>query len=124
MARKRLSIIVKQTARKLRKEQTSAEEMLWQRLRNRQLKGVKFLRQHPFEFIYLGKKRFLVDDFYCAEAKLLVEIDGIIHKDQQDRDIARDQAVKSLGLKVIRINNEDIFNKLEKSLQKISNNLK
>ncbi|MEM6502215.1 MAG: endonuclease domain-containing protein [Cyanobacteria bacterium P01_C01_bin.89] len=58
-------------ARQLRQESTSAEEILWSCLRNRQLNGMKFRRQHN-----LGQ--FIVD-FYCHEARLVIEVDGLVH---------------------------------------------
>jgi hypothetical protein len=62
---------LKPVARQMRQEPTQAEDLLWQSLRNHQLLGFKFRRQHSIE-------RFIVD-FYCAEAKLVIEIDGPIH---------------------------------------------
>lgn len=58
---------VKQTARVLRKRQTLEEKVVWGFLRNRKLSNLKFLRQHPVEFVYNNKKHFFVSDFYCAE---------------------------------------------------------
>ncbi len=62
---------LKVTARRLRKRQTKSEKLLWLALRNRQLGGLKFLRQHP-----IGHS---IVDFYCHENRLVIEIDGGIH---------------------------------------------
>jgi len=64
---------LREVARELRKAQTSAEELLWQLLRKRQLFGFKFRRQHQFGDY--------VADFYCHEAKLVVECDGSVMKE-------------------------------------------
>jgi very-short-patch-repair endonuclease len=62
---------IKTKARELRKNPTSYEEILWSRLRRRQQNGIYFRRQHPYGIYIL--------DFYSFEAKLVVEVDGIIH---------------------------------------------
>jgi type I restriction-modification system DNA methylase subunit len=67
-------------ARELRKNQTEAEELLWQVLRNRQLNNLKFRRQHPLKVGF-------VLDFYCAEAKLGIEIDGGYHTEKEQTRI-------------------------------------
>jgi type I restriction enzyme R subunit len=68
---KRIEPMILQRARELRQPQTPAEEKLWYWLRDSQLEGMKFRRQHP-----IG--RFIVD-FYCAEKKLVIEVDGDTH---------------------------------------------
>ena len=99
--RHRIHPTIRQFARELRQPQTPSEATLWQYLRNRNLK-YKFRRQHPIDF-------FIVD-FYCAEAKLLIEIDGISHneKEQQEYDQARTEYLEALEYKVIRFRNEDV----------------
>jgi very-short-patch-repair endonuclease len=88
-------------AREMRQPQTPAEATLWQHLRNRNLR-YKFRRQHPID-------RFIID-FYCAEAKLLIEIDGASHldKEQVEYDKARTEYLEELGYKVIRFTNNDV----------------
>ena len=107
-------------ARQLRKEQTSSEKKLWQVLRNRKFLGLKFLRQHPIVFEIDGRLRFFVADFYCAEKKLVLEVDGKIHKHQLERDKERDLIIEKLGLKVLRIKNEELDN-IDDVLQRIKN---
>ena len=84
-------------ARHLRQTATSSEEYLWQLLRNRARCGKKFRRQHPLG-IYTA-------DFYCAEAKLAIEIDGSPHatSEGKQKDEARDAWMRSQGIEVLRI---------------------
>jgi very-short-patch-repair endonuclease len=89
-----------------------AEDKLWQRLRNRQLHGFKFRRQHAIE-------RFIAD-FYCAEARLIVEVEGAIHQYTQEEDAIRQEFLESLGLRVLRFTNDEINTYLDKVLEKIS----
>ncbi len=106
-------------ARELRKNATPAEKLLWAELRNRQVCGKKFLRQHPW--IYetdRGRLHFFIADFYCAEHKLVIELDGKIHEKQKHYDRERDLIIGKLGLKVLRFKNEET-EKMEKLLEKI-----
>ncbi len=100
-----------QAARELRQPQTPAEQKLWSRLRDRQLDGFKIRRQHPIE-------RFVID-FYCAEAKLCIEIDGDSHAEQVEYDQARTAYLNELGYTVIRFTNREVFGQLEAVLQAI-----
>lgn len=99
--RHRIHPTIRQFARELRQPQTPAEATLWRHLRNRNL-GYKFRRQHPIEFFII--------DFYCAEAKLLIEIDGESHfqEKQAEYDQERTECLESLGYKVIRFKNNDV----------------
>src|SRR5688500_18792611 len=83
-------------ARGLRKSATSPESYLWQLLRNRRRRGMKFRRQHP-----LGP---YVADFYCVDAKLVVELDGTPHHapEGKQRDEVRDAWMRSQGIEVLR----------------------
>ena len=117
--RQKLNTIVKLTVRKLRRDQTNAEELLWKELRGRKFRRIKFLRQHPIIFEYYGKKRFIVADFYCHEAKLIIELDGGIHEKQKDYDKARDYVTKSLGFKVLRLVNENVIGEINQALTAI-----
>ena len=78
---------LKKITRRLRNNQTKEEITLWKYLSNRQLQGRRFLRQHPI--IYDSNRKdvfFFVADFYCAEEKLVVELDGKIHDYQKEHD--------------------------------------
>jgi imidazole glycerol-phosphate synthase subunit HisF len=94
-------------AKELRHSQTSSEKYLWQILRNRKIDGLKFRRQHP-----LGK---FVVDFYCHEAKLVIELDGNVHDNPEVKtyDIERQKTIEQLGLTVLRFTNDAIFNDLD-----------
>ena len=101
----------KNLARSLRKNQTEREQFFWQLVRNRKLLGKKFLRQCPIDFIYMGKIRYFIADFYCAEEKLVVGIDGKIHEKQVDYDEFRTYIINQLGIRVVRIKNEELDNR-------------
>ena len=93
----------KDLARQLRKNQTAAEKLLWQLLRNRQLFGFKFRRQHQ-----IGD---YIADFYCREANLVIECDGASHEPNEGwhHDQKRDAYMISQGLKVLRFSNDRIL---------------
>ncbi|KOH45240.1 endonuclease domain-containing protein [Sunxiuqinia dokdonensis] len=98
-------------ARALRKNMTPFEKILWANLRKRKLGGFKFLRQHPIIYqVYNNKPLYFIADFYCADKKLVIELDGKIHDFQKEEDTARDEIMASLGLHVIRIRNEELEN--------------
>jgi very-short-patch-repair endonuclease len=78
--------MITETVRKLRRAETPAEKLFWRVIRNRGLDGYKFLRQHPIFFEYEHERRFFVADFYCHACRLVVEIDGGIHAQQQEYD--------------------------------------
>ncbi len=92
-------------ARELRRTM-SPPEALWQLLRTRP-GGLKFRRQHPLDRC--------TGDFYCAAAKLVVELDGISHEmgDNPARDLRRDARLRSQGLHVIRFNADDVMRDVE-----------
>jgi very-short-patch-repair endonuclease len=105
------SVELVEQARTLRHDQTEAEEVLWQELRDRRLRGIKFRRQTPMS-------RFIFD-FYCPAAKLVIEVDGSVHDQQQERDAARTAELEARGFRVIRIRNEEIFQSLPSVLDRI-----
>ena len=88
----------------LRKELTPAERKLWAHIRNDQL-GVNFRRQHA-----IGK---YIPDFVCIEKKLIIELDGSQHLEQQEYDNERTKYLNSLGYKVIRFWNNDIMKNMD-----------
>lgn len=108
--------------RTLRRRQTPFEKLLWKELRGRKLNGFKFLRQHPLIFMDGNRKRFFVPDFYCAEQKLVVELDGGIHLHTQEYDEDRDAIINSLGIRVLRLQNEELQN-MKEALNKIHTHL-
>ena len=99
-------------SRELRHPQTPAEATLWQHLRNRNL-VYKFRRQHPID-------RFIID-FYCAQAKVCIEIDGSQHfePEQEEYDKTRTIFLEELGYKVIRFKNDDVRYNIHAVVDKI-----
>jgi len=101
-------------ARELRQPQTPAEVKLWSRLRDRQIDGLKIRRQHVVGHFII--------DFYCAEARLCIEIDGDTHAepDQIIYDAARTEWLTNEGYHVIRFTNREVFKEFEAVLQAIA----
>ena len=91
-------------AGELRKESTPAERKLWAYLRGDKL-GVKFRRQHA-----IGK---YIPDFICIEMKLIIELDGSQHLQQEEYDEERTKYLNSLGYKVIRCWNQDVMKNIK-----------
>jgi very-short-patch-repair endonuclease len=90
-------------AKTLRRDMTEAEDRLWRELRGRRLDGIKFRRQVP-----IGR---FVADFICADALLIVEIDGSQHADSvHDRE--RDAELKRRGFRVLRFWNDDVLREM------------
>lgn len=104
-------------AKMLRANQTIAEKLLWEKLSNSQLNGIRFKRQHPINQF--------VADFYCHKAKLVIEIDEDYHNNskQKELDNFRSQEMNNLGLIVIRFSDFDVFNKMDEVLSKIKSQL-
>ena len=102
-------------AKQMRKNPTKAEEILWQRLRNKQLAGLKFRRQHPVD-------RFIAD-FYCHDRKLVIELDGSVHAndEQKDLDKGRTETMNEFGITVLRFKNEEVINNIENVISRIVN---
>ena len=102
---------VEAAAIELRQRATQAELPLWQLIRNRQLDGLKFRRQDPVS-------RYILD-FYCAEARLAIEIDGEIHRDQGEMVNFRSDYLASVGIQVLRFSNSDILDRPNAVLREI-----
>ena len=105
--------VLLERARELRKEQTSAEKILWEILRNSNFLNLKFRRQHN-----IGR---YIADFYCHDKLLVIELDGSVHTTQQYEDAERDYWLKSQGFTIIRFTNEQIFNHIDYVLNTITN---
>ena len=105
-------------AKILRKDMTVTEEILWKRLSNRKLNGLKFRRQHPLDIF--------IADFYCHEKKLIVELDGGIHDttEQMEYDDGRTFELEEKGFKILRFRNEEVLNEIEQVLKKIIETVK
>lgn len=98
---------LKPLARQLRRDMTDAERHLWSRLRGKQVDGRPFYRQKP-----LGG---YIADFYCAAARLVIEIDGSQHGEADARayDQVRTQVLEGMGLRVLRFNNRQVMMETE-----------
>ena len=105
---------LKQVARGLRNGMTRSEQLLWARLRGRQIQGIQFYRQKPIG-VYIV-------DFYAPKAKLVVEVDGPQHLELEhgENDARRDAYLAGAGLKVLRFSNTQIFQELNEVVTLIS----
>ena len=110
------SHILFENATQLRKNMTAAEMSLWLHLR-KGLNGYKFRRQHPIG-VYIA-------DFYCHKAKLIIELDGSIHNQENVKinDAIRQADLEKWGYKVIRFTNHEVFEQLELVVKKISDKI-
>ena len=104
-------------SRRLRNNMTDTGIILWSKIRMKQLKGFQFFRQKP-----IGG---YIADFFCMKAKLVIEIDGGQHylKETAVYDKLRDERLKNLGLKVLRITNDEIKENIEGVIDIILKNL-
>ena len=108
---------LKQRRQTLRNNSTSAEVALWQILKGKQLNGSKFRRQHSVGNYIL--------DFYCPEFKLAVELDGQGHFEEEQilKDKEREKFLNEFGIKVIRIENKNVFENTDQVISFITDNL-
>ena len=104
---------LKQASRNLRSHMTEAEQLLWQRVRRKQILGLQFYRQKPI-------LNFIVD-FYCPAVSLVIECDGGQHYTVEglEADRARDQALSELGLITLRFSNHQIFTEIDAVIELI-----
>jgi len=105
--------VIFERAKELRQNPTKAEQTLWEILRKNQILGLRFKHQHPL--------RFFIADFYCHKIKLVIEVDGDIHNsdEKKEYDINRTAELESIGITVIRFNNEDVLENLKETKAKI-----
>ena len=108
----------KENRRALRKSMPSAEVILWQSIRREQLGGFKFRRQYS-----VGS---YVIDFFCAEAKLAIEVDGESHyvEGAKEKDDRRQQIIEGFGIRFLRFTNPDVYDNLDGVLETIYSTLK
>jgi len=94
-------------ALELRNNMTEAEKVLWEVLRNKRIFKARWKRQHPIDI-------FIVD-FYCHKYKMVIEVDGEIHLDDEvkERDDGREHDIEKLGIKILRFTNKEIFEEME-----------
>ncbi|HUH46282.1 MAG TPA: endonuclease domain-containing protein [Arenibacter sp.] len=107
-----------QHRKELRRNLTSAEAFLWERLKSRRLDGHRFTKQHS-----IGN---YIVDFYCASEKLIVELDGEVHNhpEAMEYDEKRTHYLNGWGYKVIRFENKMVFDFLDSVLEEIKDNFK
>ncbi len=105
---------LRERRRELRNNQTEEEKILWAKLKNSQIKGLKFVRQYSVGPYIL--------DFYCPKLRLAVELDGGQHNDIENKlyDQGRDDYLKSVDIRTIRFWNQDVHKNINNVLEKIS----
>jgi len=110
---------LKPLAQEKRKNPTPAEKHLWQVIRNRQIANLKFRRQYVIE-------NFIVD-FYCAELRLIIEVDGAIHDTQILHDTVRQERLEAYNTTVLRFRNEQVLEETDfvlNTIEAIANNIR
>ena len=98
-------------AKTLRKNATYAENILWNRLRDRQIEGLKFRRQQPIENVIV--------DFVNFEKRIVIEVDGGQHALEKNKDLKRDKMLKDIGFKVLRFWNNEVIENTDEVLEYI-----
>lgn len=100
-------------AKMLRKNMTEAELKLWERLKGKKMLELRFRPQHPIDIF--------IADFYCHPLKLVIEIDGGIHKskDRKEYDIGREGELENWGIQVTRFTNEQVENEITQVIKEI-----
>ena len=102
---------LKQLARNLRTNSSISEISFWNQVKAKQMKGYQFLRQKP-----IGN---YIVDFFCSKLHLVIEIDGESHLDQEEADIKKQQYLESIGLTLLRFDNDQIKHDMNGVLIKI-----
>ena len=105
---------LKNLARANRKAGNLPEALLWYELKQNKM-GVSFVRQRP-----IGN---YIADFYCRERKLVIEIDGSSHDNKYEYDVARDEYMQKLGIRVLRISDKDVKKDMPNVLIWIKHNI-
>lgn len=104
---------LKELKRKLRRDQTTAEGILWEKLRKKRISGYKFYRQYSIGNYIL--------DFYCPKLRVGIEVDGGYHDSQsvKDLDEYRTRTLEDMGVKIIRFTNEEVLLDINKVMSEI-----
>jgi len=105
--------IIFERAKAMRNDMTKAEKAVWGLLSSNKMLGYRFKAQHPIDIF--------IADFYCHELKLVIEIDGGIHrsKEQKEYDIGREAELERFDISVIRFTNNEVENDIEQIRKKI-----
>ena len=101
-------------ASELRKNMTEAEKLVWEKVRKKQILGLRFRRQHPID-------KYVVD-FYCHSTRLVVEIDGGVHLTHENKeyDKVRTMDLENLDLTVIRFSNKQVLENIKEVIDSIT----
>jgi very-short-patch-repair endonuclease len=102
---------LKEYAKKLRKDSTFTEIMVWNNLKGKQVRGFDFDRQRPID-------NYIVD-FYCKDLNLAIEIDGESHYGNEKRDEEKDKRLNELGVSVLRFDDMQVRHQLDKVIKEI-----
>jgi very-short-patch-repair endonuclease len=94
-------------ASELRRNMTEAEKILWIELKNKKIFNTRFRRQHPIDIF--------IADFYCHKYKLVIEVDGKIHSEEEvkERDDGRSHDIEKLGIKILRFTNKEVMTDIQ-----------
>lgn len=103
--------MIKDLARKLRKNQWSTEQIFWHRVRKRQIDGHQFRRQ-----FVLGK---YIVDFICLKSRLIIELDGMQHDEHKEYDEKRDQWLRGEGFRILRFKNYEVKRDMDYVINRI-----
>jgi very-short-patch-repair endonuclease len=97
----------------LRRNMTQSENILWSKIRRKQIEGLRFRRQYSVDAFVI--------DFYCPEVRLAIEIDGESHTrpEMQEYDAEREEIIKQYGISFVRITNDEVNNYLDEALDKV-----
>ncbi len=100
-------------AKALRAKMTEAEMVLWEHLKNKQINGLRFRKQHPINIF--------IADFYCHKIKLVIEVDGGVHNNIENKewDENRTAEMENFGITLIRFTNHKVLNNIEKTIDEI-----
>jgi len=104
---------LKKYSQELRKNMTDAERLLWSKLRGKQVKNFQFYRQR-----IIGN---YIVDFYCPKSKLIIEVDGGQHYQEEGdrRDKVRDDYMKNLGMRILRVSDREVLQNLNEVVERI-----
>jgi very-short-patch-repair endonuclease len=109
---------LKPLARNLRTNMTDAEQLIWSKIRRKQIGDLKFYRQKNIGHYIV--------DFYCPKEKLIVEIDGGQHYENKGmkKDQERDKYLQGLGLTILRFSDIDVFKNIDGVMERIHEQIK
>jgi very-short-patch-repair endonuclease len=104
-------------ALELRNNMTTAEKLLWNELRKKEILNARFKSQHPIGIF--------IADFYCHKYKLVIEVDGEIHmnEDVMEYDDGRSHDIEKLGIKILRFSNKEIIDNIDIVIKRILNEI-